>query len=102
MQRAEKSTLFPYTTLFRSGHGTTCTAIPPPPPPPAPKPPAVITPGTPQNNLANAQAAARNNPNFQPVGTPGQPGRTTFCNMATCAIVRATGGSTDGLVNAQG
>src|SRR5437016_7027170 len=33
-------------------------------PPPAPKPPVVITPGTPQNNLPNAQDAARAYPNL--------------------------------------
>src|SRR5205807_5808844 len=69
-------------------------------PPPAPKPPAVITPGTPQNNLANAQDAARADPNLQP--TPPGPGRKTFCNIATCQIVKATGTTTDALVNAQG
>lgn len=84
------------------GHGTTCTTVPPPPAPPAPKPPAVVTPGTPQYNLAAAQAAARSNPKFQPQGTPGQPDRKTFCNISVCAIVKATGGATDGIVNAQG
>lgn len=87
---------------FVHGNGWQNTPTPTPAPTPPPAPPAVITPGTPQNTLANAQAAARNNPNFQPVGTPGQPGRTTYCNMATCAIVRGVGASTDGLVNAQG
>ena len=71
-------------------------------PPPPPGAPAMVTPGTPQYNLAQAQDAARNNPNFQPTGVPGQSGRTTHCNQATCAIVRAVGGSTNGLVNAQG
>jgi RHS repeat-associated protein len=74
----------------------------PPSPPPAPPTPAVITPGTPQNNLANAQDAARANPNNQPVGTPGSPDRKTFCNIATCQIVKATATTTDGLVNAHG
>ncbi len=75
---------------------------PPPPPPPAPKPPAVITPGTPQNNLANAQDAARSDPKLQPVGTPGSADRKTFCNIATCQIVRNTGTTTEGLVNQNG
>jgi RHS repeat-associated protein len=80
--------------------GTTCT--PPPPPPPAPKPPAVVTPGTPQYNLANAQGRARENPALQPTGTPGTPGRTTHCNQATCQIARDTGTSTNGLVDRNG
>ncbi len=84
------------------GWGTTCAKMPPTPPPPPPKPPAVVTPGTPQYNLTNAQDAARANPSNQPVGTPGSPDRKTFCNMATCQIVRATGTTTDALVNASG
>jgi RHS repeat-associated protein len=83
--------------------GGTCKEDPaPPPPPPAPKPPAVITPSTPQNRLANAQDAAMANPKNQPVGTPGTPDRKTFCNIATCQIVTATGTTTDGLINAHG
>ncbi len=61
-------------------------------------PPAVITPGTPQNDLANAQDAARNDPTLAPVPNHGP----TFCNIATCQIVGATGAPTDGLVNANG
>jgi RHS repeat-associated protein len=83
-------------------HGNGWKDTPPPPPPAPPVPPAAATPGTPQNNLINAQDAARGNPNFQPTGVPGQPGRTTHCNQATCAIVRGVGGSTNGLVDAQG
>ncbi len=85
------------------GFGTTCTPNPaPPPPPPAPTTPAVITPGTPQNALANAQDAARNNPAFAPSGTRGTPGRTTHCNQATCRIAQDTGTSTNGLVDQNG
>ena len=86
------------------GIGTTChdKDIPPPPPPPAPKPPAVVTPGTPQNTIATAQDAARQNPAFAPQGTPGSPDRVTFCNYATCSIIKAVGGPMDALTNASG
>ena len=81
--------------------GGHCKEDPPsPPPPPAPQTPPVITPGTPQNNLANAQDAARADPNLQP--TPPGPGRKTFCNIATCQIVRNTGTTTDALVDKNG
>jgi hypothetical protein len=58
--------------------------IPPPPRPTPPKPPAVITPGTPQYELATAQDEARRNPEFAPQGEDGP----TFCNRATCEIVK--------------
>src|SRR5882724_3292639 len=66
---------------------------------PRPPPPAVITPGTPQNDLANAQDNARNNPAFAPQGERGTPERKTFCNMATCSILRTYGGPMDALTN---
>ena len=97
----------PLSRADKDGHcwhwlwGGHCKEDPPPPPPPAPPPPPpVITPGTPQNNLANAQDAARADPTLQP--TPPGPDHKTFCNIATCQIVRATGTTTDGLVNAHG
>jgi RHS repeat-associated protein len=80
--------------------GTTCT---PPPPKPKPlKPPAVITPGTPQNQLATAQANARQNPAFQPSGTPGKPDRRTHCNQASCQIATDVGADTEPLVDQNG
>jgi RHS repeat-associated protein len=98
----------PLTRTDPNGHwcifgviGTTCTP-PPPPPPPAPAPPPGAVPGTPQNTLINAQDAARADPNLQPVGIPGQPGRKTFCNIATCQIAKNTGTTTDALVNKSG
>jgi hypothetical protein len=83
--------------------GGNCNGDPSPPPTaPAPAPPAVITPGTPQNKLANAQDAARNDPKNQPVGAPGSAERKTFCNFATCQVAKATGTTTDALVNTKG
>ena len=72
--------------------GNTCgdKNIPPPPKPKPTKPPAVITPGTPQNRLAQAQDSARANPAFAPVGRPGSRNRRTFCNYATCNIATNT------------
>ena len=75
---------------------------PPPPPPPAPEPPAVITPGTPQYQLAQIEQAARNNSSFAPVGQPGSPGRTTYCNIATTTQVQQAGGPTGALTNSSG
>ena len=42
------------------------------------------------------------NPANQPVGTPGSSDRKTFCNIATCQIVKATGTTTNGLIDANG
>jgi RHS repeat-associated protein len=91
-------------TIFGSHFGGRCPGDEPPPPPrrPPPPAPAVMTPGTPQYNLASAQAAARSNPAFRPTGVPGTPGRTTHCNEATCAIAEDIGASTNGLVNENG
>jgi hypothetical protein len=88
--------------LHGDGFKTDATVHPPLPAPPPPTTPLAITPGSPQYKLLGAQAAARKNPAFQPVGLPGQPDRKTFCNIATTSIARATGAPVDGLVNAQG
>jgi hypothetical protein len=52
--------------------------------------------------LVNAQDAARADPKLQPVGTPGSPDRTTFCNIATCQIGKAVGAPLGSLTNANG
>jgi hypothetical protein len=70
-----------------------------PPSPPTPEPPAVITPGTPQNDLAQAQDAARTDDAYKPEK---QPGGRTFCNTATHDIVQSVGGPTDGLTYPNG
>jgi hypothetical protein len=62
---------------------------PEPPRAQPPKTPDVITPGTAQYALAQAQDEARNNPAFKYSGTPGDP---TFCNIATYDIVKRMGG----------
>jgi hypothetical protein len=98
----------PLTNTDPNGHwclfgklGTTCkedAAAQQPPPPPAPPPtPAVITPGTPQNDLANAQDKARTDPKFAPV-----PNGPTYCNLATCSILKTYGGPLDGSLTTNG
>jgi hypothetical protein len=62
---------------------------PPPPSPAPPSPPAAITPGTPQNELIQAQDAARTNPAYKP-HPPDNPD-ATFCNFATCDINKTVG-----------
>lgn len=62
---------------------------PPPPSPAPPSPPAAITPGTPQNELIQAQDAARTNPAYKP-HPPDNPD-ATFCNFATCDISKTVG-----------
>jgi hypothetical protein len=66
--------------------------------PQPPKTPKVITPGTPQNALAQAQDDARRNPAFQPKDDTGP----TFCNTATYEIVKRAGGPLGALEYEQG
>jgi hypothetical protein len=62
----------------------------------------VITPGTPQNTLANAQADARSNPAYQPRIDPSTGKETTFCNMATCSTVESVSGPTGAIEDKSG
>jgi RHS repeat-associated protein len=69
------------------------------PQPPAPKPPPVPqgAPGTPTYPLTQAQDQTRKDPAVQPI-----PGGSTFCNIATCKIARATGAPLDPLTDKNG
>jgi len=83
-------------TVFGGWFGGKCPGDTPPSAGPPPPPPPAITPGTPQNDLANAQDTARSNPSFQPRGGK------TFCNLATCDIVSNAGGPTGTLTDKNG
>ena len=73
-----------------------------PPSPPTPEPPAVITAGTPQNDLAQAQDAARTDDAYKPKLKSNGELDKSFCNTATHDIVQSAGGSTDGLTYPNG
>lgn len=49
-----------------------------------------------------AQDRARANPHFQPQGARGTPQRTTYCNLATCFVVRQTGAPIEPLLSPSG
>jgi RHS repeat-associated protein len=83
--------------LFRT-IGTTCQPPPTPPTPLPPPPPAMITPGTPQYNLASAQDSAMANPAFAPDNATNK----TFCNLATCDVMGTLGGPMDALMGGKG
>ncbi len=57
----------------------------------------MITPGTPQNDLAQAQDDARTNDAYKPYLNRDGTLRTSYCNQATCAIVKSQNGPMDAL-----
>jgi hypothetical protein len=69
----------------------------PPPAPPEPAPPPAATPGTPQNNIIQAQDQTRTDKAFQPKFNDDGTLNKSYCNTATYAIVKAANGPTDGL-----